>query len=296
MNILTNHTWILALIALTCFSCQSEYEKEIQSWQQSRFDELKAPFGWPSVVGLYWVRNSMAYFGSGEGNDFMIPGNAPSGFGRIMDYDTAYYMIAYYSLRVQVAGETATKIRMLTDKEEGGPTKASWKNYQWHLIERGDKTFLRVQDSLSQYRNSLTHIPHYPINERWKIPAKFTPADSTERINYDNIIDMSFEKAFAGYLEFELGNQAYRLKAMHNDDESYFVIFSDHTTGEDTYGGGRYLYPKRSDDSGMTYIDFNKAINPPCVFTPYATGPLPPKENHIDAAIVAGEKMLKLYD
>jgi len=89
---------------------------------------------------------------------------------------------------------------MLTDKEEGGPTKASWKNYQWHLIERGDKTYLRVQDSLSSNRSNLVNIPYYPIKEKWKIPAKFSPADSSEMIHYENVLDMSFEEPFLDIL------------------------------------------------------------------------------------------------
>lgn len=287
--------FLLCLVIGAFSSCTSEYEKSILEWQSERFAELSAPYGWPSVVGLYWMRNSMAYFGGRSGNDFMIPGNAPS-FGRIMDYDTAYYMIAHRSLRVQVNGETAGKVRMLTDKEEGGPIKASWRSYQWHLIERGEKTFLRMQDSLSPFRNKLVNIPYYPIDEQWKIQATFTPADSLDLIEYDNIIDMSFEEPFAGYLKFELNGNEYNLKAMENDDSSYFVIFSDETTGKDTYGGGRYIYPLKADENGITSIDFNKSINPPCVFTPFATCPLPPKENHIDVAIVAGEKMMKLYE
>jgi len=79
----------LCLLIGSLYSCTSEYQESIKTWQGDRFAELKAPYGWPSVVGLHWVRNSMAYFGGRPGNDFMIPGNAPS-FGRIMDYDTAY--------------------------------------------------------------------------------------------------------------------------------------------------------------------------------------------------------------
>jgi len=284
----------LYLLVAALTSCTSEYEKSMQTWQSERFAELSAPYGWPSVVGLYWVRNSIAYFGGRNGNDFLIPGNAPS-FGRIMNYDTAHYMIAHRSLRVQVNGETAGKVRMLTDKEKGGPTKASWKSYKWHLIERGDKTFLRMQDSLSPYRSKLLSIPYYSIDETWKVQASFIPADSTDLIEYNNVLDMTFKEPFSGYLEFELNGEKYKLKAMDNDEESYFLIFSDETNGEDTYGGGRYIYPSKADDTGMTYIDFNKSINPPCVFTPYATCPLPPKENHIDIAIVAGEKMVKMY-
>jgi uncharacterized protein (DUF1684 family) len=37
-------------------------------------------------------------------------------------------------------------------------------------------------------------------------------------------------------------------------------------------------------------LDFNRAINPPCAFTPFATCPLPPKENQLPIAVTAGEK------
>ena len=243
--------WSLVVMMVMIWGgCTSDYEREIQQWRTERFDELKAPYGWPSVVGLYWVRNSMAYFGGPEGNDFLVPGNAPS-FGRIMDYDTAHYMIAYYSLRVQLDGETVTKVRMLTDQEEGGPSRASWRNYQWHLIERGEKTFLRMQDSLSIYRTNLTEIPYFPIKDKWKVPAKFTPADSSDRLEYDNILDMSFKDSFAGYLDFVLEGKNYRLK-VKEDSSSYLVIISDETNGISTYGGGRYIYPPLSDDNGNT--------------------------------------------
>ena len=285
--------FIFTGVLMSIISCQSAFEKEIESWRLERINELKTPFSWPSTVGLYHVRNSMAYFGGREGNDFMVPGNAPS-FGRIMDYDTAFYMIAHKSLRVQLDGESVGKVRMLTDQEEGGPSVASWRNYQWYLIERGPKTFLRMQDSLSSYRLNLTSIPYFPIREKWKIDATFTPADTTDRIEYENILDMKFNEAFAGYLSFQLKGKDYRLK-VKEDGASYFVIFSDETTGLTTYGGGRYIYVDKANKDGKTFIDFNKAINPPCVFTPYATCPLPAKENHIDIEIVAGEKMMKLY-
>ncbi len=297
MNPILNRLYfVIGIISLLSIcSCKSSYEKDIIKWQKERFEELKAPYGWPSVVGLYWIRNSMAYFGHQEGNDFILPETAPSGFGRIMDYDTAYYMIAHYSLRVQLDGETVTKVRMLTDQEEGGPSEASWRSLRWHIIERQDKAYLRVKDSLSQYRANLTEIPYFSINPNFRVDAKFTPADTSDRVNYENIIGMSFSDSFAGYLDFQLLGKEYRLKALENDDNSYFVIFSDETTDHSTYGGGRYIYPLKADENGMTTLDFNKAINPPCVFTPYATCPLPPEENFLPVEIVAGEKMIKLY-
>jgi uncharacterized protein (DUF1684 family) len=69
-----------------------------------------------------------------------------------------------------------------------------------------------------------------------------------------------------------------------------FVIFSDETSGSETYPTGRYLYVNYPDKTGMTEIDFNFAYNPPCAFTAFATCPIPPKVNRLPLALRVGEK------
>ncbi len=68
------------------------------------------------------------------------------------------------------------------------------------------------------------------------------------------------------------------------------MIFGDRTNGAETYGAGRFVYAERP-RGGRSILDFNKAYNPPCVFTPYATCPLPPAQNKLpDPRSTAGEK------
>ncbi|HYN00995.1 MAG TPA: DUF1684 domain-containing protein, partial [Vicinamibacteria bacterium] len=70
--------------------------------------------------------------------------------------------------------------------------------------------------------------------------------------------------------------------------EQLFFILRDQTSGKETYGAGRFLYadlPK----AGKVVLDFNKAYNPPCAFTPYATCPLPPPQNWMPVRVEAGE-------
>jgi uncharacterized protein len=74
------------------------------------------------------------------------------------------------------------------------------------------------------------------------------------------------------------------------EDNSLFVIFGDKTNKTQTYGAGRFLIAEQPDNEGFTYLDFNKSYNPPCAFTPYATCPLPPKQNQLSVSITAGEK------
>ena len=296
MNTLLKLVVFYLLISLW-MSCQDDYQERTESWQAERLVELRAPYAWPSVVGLYGLTETDMTFGSAEDNDLIIEGDAPDHIGQITYQEGGYYQSLAHGLDVTLDDKKInSEIRLLTDKDDDGPTIISWENYQWHLIRRDEDTYLRVKDTLSTYRSKLTTIPYYPISQKWNIPAQFTPADSSDRIVYANILNMTFNHAFAGYLDFEIDNEPYRLKAMESDEHSYFVIISDQTTGFETYDGGRYLYPKRADSDGHTYIDFNRAENPPCVFTPYATCPLPPVDNHIDVKIEAGEQKMLLYE
>ena len=153
-----------------------------------------------------------------------------------------------------------------------------------------------MKDTLSPYRQALTTIPSYPLDESFKVSARKIAFNGKEdTVSYRNILDMTITNPVAAYLSFEWQGEEYTLTALEDDDETYFVMINDLTTGEETYGGGRYLYPDRVDSSGVTILDFNKLINPPCVFTPYATCPLPPEENTLPFAIRAGEMNLKLY-
>jgi uncharacterized protein (DUF1684 family) len=72
------------------------------------------------------------------------------------------------------------------------------------------------------------------------------------------------------------------------EDEKLFIIFRDETSGKSTYGAGRFLYAD-APVNGKVILDFNRAYNPPCAFTAYATCPLPPRQNRLQVSVEAGE-------
>ena len=296
---LRSYSHLLTVLVLINFGCgQPEppgYDQEQLDWRENRLKEIKGPYAWPSVVGLYPLDKSLIYFGKSPSNEILLQGPAPSSFGSLQIYEDSVVMDSYKNLSVHVNGIPKARARLLTDMDEEGPTKASYKSLEWYIIKRQDKHFLRVKDTMSTFRTNLSSIPYFDIDETYKVKAQFIAADSNDRITYKNILGMDFNVSYAGTLEFTINGQKQSLRALHSDDDTYFVIFSDMTTGEETYGGGRYLYPKKADEFGETWLDFNTAINPPCVFTPYATCPLPPKGNHLDIRVAAGEKYLKLF-
>ena len=94
-----------------------------------------------------------------------------------------------------------------------------------------------------------------------------------------------------GYVTFTVNGETVRLEPIQDspDDRELFFIFRDATGGETTYPPGRFLVAD-SPVEGKVVLDFNKAYNPPCAFTPFATCPLPPPQNRLKVKIEAGEK------
>jgi uncharacterized protein (DUF1684 family) len=93
-----------------------------------------------------------------------------------------------------------------------------------------------------------------------------------------------------GLIEFSVEGRSHSLRPLVGDadDTSGLIIFKDLTSESETYAAGRYLSVEL--DGDRVELDFNRAYNPPCAFTPYATCPLPPRENHLELAVRAGER------
>lgn len=286
---------ILFLGVLFFVSCQDTYVQSIEQWRTDRYRELKAPYGWPSVTGLFHLRNTYGYFGRSDQNDFIIP-NGPSSFGILKKTDTAIVMTTYQSVPVMIDSQIVRKAVLYSDRHPKGPTIASYQSIQWHVIERDSQFYLRVKDTLSPYRQALEPLPYFPIDRKYVIKALKTEHSSRPKtITYKNVLGMEITNPVAAYLSFEWEGKNYELTALENDEQTYFVMVHDATTGNDTYGGGRYLYPEKANEAGEVTLDFNKLFNPPCVFTPYATCPIPPESNHLPFPIHAGEKVIHLY-
>lgn len=133
-------------------------------------------------------------------------------------------------------------------------------------------------------------IERFTVDPAWRLTARFEPADSLHTIPVTNIIGQTTPQRCPGAVVFAWEGKTYRLDALDGGDD-LFIIFSDATSGHETYGGGRFLYAPKPSAEGKVVLDFNKAYNPPCVFTPYATCPLPPSQNQLPIAVHAGEKV-----
>lgn len=294
-------SYLISLSFLLLISCNSsleekgsaEYFNEIKNWHKKRVKNLKKENGWLNLVGLYWLKEGENKFGSDKSNDIDFPIGKSSPFiGSFFLKDSVVTIKVNSGVEVFLENcEQVTKMELKHDLQPS-TTILDHGSLRFFVIKRGKRFGIRLRDLDAELVKKFTGIETYPINSDWKIEAKFESYNPSKIISVPNIIGTIDEEKSPGALIFSIDNEEYKLDVL-DAGKSYFVIFADETSGNETYGGGRFLYVDKPDSSGKIYIDFNKAYNPPCVFTKYATCPLPPKQNHLKIEITAGEKMFE---
>ncbi len=265
------------------------YLKEIRDWQQKRLQSLKAENGWLSLAGLYWLNEGKNTFGADSSNAVIFPKDkAPAFMGTFILDKSEVFIKVYPGIEVLFAGKPLAAMKIFGNGLSD-PVTLSYGSLSWFIIRRGNQFGVRLRDSENPALRQFQGIESYPIDPKWKVEARLEPYDPPKTVPIQNVLGMVTDERSPGVLAFDLNGRTFRLEALEEADE-LFIIFSDETSGNETYGMGRYLYTRKPASNGKTVLDFNKAYSPPCAFTEYATCPLPPAKNHLPIKITAGEK------
>jgi uncharacterized protein (DUF1684 family) len=268
------------LILATMVACKG-YEKEIDKYRAERVANLKRDYGWLSVVALLPLQEGA--------NDVALPSNPPKHAqihlqqGRVtLDPDASF----------TIDNKPVTAPAELhNDTEDAGYTTVHYGKIAFFIHKVGDKFGVRVKDPDSDRRKNFKGLQYFPTDRKYRVEARFEPYNPPKHIQMPNVSGITTDEVSPGALVFTLDGREFRIDPiLEQGTKDYFIIIRDQTSGRETYGGARYLYASPPDASGKTIVDFNKAYNPPCAFTPYATCPLPPPQNRLPIRIEAGEK------
>ena len=292
--------WLLVLLlAPLLFYCEKnssdtgkEYKQEVDKWHQQRIESLKESDSWLTLAGLYPLANGNQSFGSDSSNSIVFPEKAADQIGILTKNGQKFTVEINDGVTVWNNGQKIEKTTLnITAGDKA--TVLRHKSLIWYIIERRDAYYLRLKDRQHPNLTAFEDIDRFPVSGEWKIQATFEPFEKPRAIRIPDILGETYRDTAFGMLRFTKGGKEYRLAPLGHPtkDESFFVIFADGTNGGSTYSGGRYLYVPTPGNDGTTYIDFNKSYNPPCVFTDYATCPLPPEQNRLGLKVTAGEMM-----
>ena len=265
-------------------------EADVMKWREGRVSRLRGDEGWLTVVGLEWLKPGANVVGSAETSDVHLPASAPARVGTILlEKGTVRFEPAAGS-GATIGGKPAASVNMVADVD-GNPTVIEVGSVRFFVIRRGDQYGVRIRDRESEARKNFHGIDYYPIDAKWRVNARFEPYSPMKKIPITNVLGMTEDMESPGALVFEVDGKSMRLDpVLEEGTEELFIIFGDTTNGRETYGAGRYLYAPKPGADQRTIVDFNKSYNPPCVFTDFATCPLPPQQNKLPVAVTAGEK------
>ncbi|MCI0569169.1 MAG: DUF1684 domain-containing protein [Myxococcaceae bacterium] len=267
---------------------KTDIEAETRAWHTRRLERLTAEDGWLSLVGLAWLKPGDNAAGSGEGLAVSLPKSAPAQLGAFRLEGEKVHFQPAPGVAVTVGGKPFAGGVLRTDAE-GEPDVVRWGSLRLHAIRRGERTGIRVRDSEAEARRTFHGIPTYPAQAKWRVEARLEPAKEARMLQVPTVMGTVEPMPSPGTLVFQLDGKEYRLDPALEGNQ-LFVIFADETNRTDTYGAGRFLYADVPEKDGKVVLDFNRAYNPPCAFSKYATCPLPPKQNRLKVRIEAGEK------
>lgn len=276
------------LLALTMQT--SSYKADIEKFRADRAVEIGNPTGWAALVGLHWITEGEVVVGADPVSGIRLTGpSAPGRLGTLtVTGDNVHFRVST-GVDAFVKGQQVYEIDM---KAGAGPDEGlKVGGLTMVLVRRGDRRALRVWDAKAPNRLALKGLNWMPIDQKWRLDAKFIPhPDSQPRMKIQNVIGETVDMKNPGSVVFTVAGKEYSLEALLETDNAreLFFIFKDGTSDKTTYGAGRYLYTPLPKD-GHVDLDFNKAKNPPCAFTDFATCPLPPSKNRLTLPVMAGE-------
>ena len=263
------------------------YTASIKHFDSLRVKALTAQNGWLNLAGLYWLKPGDNSFGSAPSNQLVFKHkNMPVVLGK---FKVAGTRVSFeFDKAVTKFPNDYSEELVLFDPTNKTDTSVHFNQFMWSVIIREDKIGVRFRDLKNPALAAFKGNKRFAINQTWNLPAKLLPPNPSG-LFITNVLGQTTAEDYAGKISFEYQGKNYVLDAISEGPGDLFVVFGDATNGINTYHTGRFMYVPRPDTNGNTFIDFNKAFNPPCAYTPYATCPIPPKQNILPFKVTAGE-------
>ncbi|WP_449467254.1 DUF1684 domain-containing protein [Stenotrophomonas humi] len=293
---------VLLLLALA--ACKQEgnpflldsrqYHRDVEQWRSQRIARLRAPDGWLSYIGSGRLKKGSYQVGSAPTNDVVLP-DGPEQLGTLdIGADGAVVINGQAGTGATLNGKPLRQAT-LQPVMEGVPdaSRIQMGSGEFYLVRTGTVLGWRYRDAGSTRRRDFRGIDYFPVETRWRVEAQWHPFPEALKAVLLTSIGTPLQATVPGEAVFEINGRSHRLQPVLDEDapasRRFFFIFSDRTSGRETYGGARYLYAAAPQD-GKLVLDFNLALNPPCALTPHVVCPIAPAVNRLDLAVTAGEK------
>ncbi len=266
------------------------FEEEEKAWQKEQDEKMRAPDGWLTIAGLFWLEEGPNSFGTSSECKIQLPqDSAPAVAGSFFYRSGKVTVRAQEGVPLRVNDVLITQSSLKSDAE-GGLDTVALKDLRMWIISRSGRRAVRLRDfNHSAWKNSHS-LEFFAPDPKYKILADYILHEEPKTISVETEIGTTTEMVSPGYVKFALDGRELKLIGFSQGPKNLFIIFKDLTNGVETYEASRFMSAEILEGGDKVNLNFNRAYNPPCAFTPHATCPLPPPENILDVRIAAGEK------
>ena len=277
---------ILCVPVLSIQPPDTAYLQSFEKWKSELVDDLKQ--NWLVLAGLFWLKPGANTFGSGSDNAIVLP-SGPAHAGVFKLEGDAVSVELEKGTQAKIDGQSVVQAKLQADVT-GKPTVIEMGSLRMYVIQRGSRVGIRLKDLNSEAARNYAEPIFFPLDMTYRVTGTFVPSDGKKTVDVPNVLGDVTPTPIAGEVHFKVNGQDLTLTALSGDPaKGLSFVMGDLTGKTETYPGGRFLDTDPVVD-GKVVVDFNRAYNPPCAVTPYATCPLAPKENRLPVAISAGEK------
>ncbi len=282
---------ITAALVFAMFACfvaadDSSYQRSVEKWRQDYEQKLTSDTGWLTVAGLFWLREGKNSFGSGLGNDMVLPTRVPATAGYFDFHAGKTVVHVNPGVSITLNGKAVETAELLPDTQKH---RLVIGDLMLYVHASGERFAIRLKDKNSKLRRDFTGLHWFPVSETYRVTAHYVPFPAPRKVEIETVMGDREHLTLSGYVTFRLNEQEYRLDAEQDDSGGLSFVFRDLTSATETYQASRFLDTDAPKD-GTVILDFNEAYNPPCAYNPYTTCPLPSPGNRLHVAIPAGEK------
>jgi uncharacterized protein (DUF1684 family) len=269
------------------------YAQSIETWRQARQRRLTSETGWLTIAGLHWLQEGENSIGTDPSNDIVLTvDSAPARVGLFTLEKNVATFQTEQGVEVFQKGKKVQTVRFEAGTASDPLTVGRLS--MW-VHKSGERFAIRLRDPEHALRKTFSGLGWFPIDVAYRVQARFEPYDNPKSVPMLNVLGDLEQFTSPGRVVFELRGETLHLEPVISEENDLFFVFRDGTSGKETYGAARFLHadmPQNGQD-GQVLLDFNKAYNPPCVFNPFTTCPLPSKDNRLGLRIEAGELMYK---
>ncbi|MBL9148347.1 MAG: DUF1684 domain-containing protein [Phycisphaerae bacterium] len=267
-------------------------------WHEGRITRLTATDGWLTLVDLAFLTDGVWSFGSDPSCRLhYVHATAPRVGAFVVEGDVVNFAVdldarGHPAALVTADDRPIDTIALVAD-DKGSPTVLKNGPITVTLVRRNGALAFRVKDNESPTRTQFAGIERFPFDPTLVVAATVEPAPSGATVSITNVKGFTADEPLVATLRGTVAGVPFAFAATAGGGDRLFVVFGDETNGRETYGGGRFIdidAPVGGAGDSRVTIDFNRAYNPPCSFTAFATCPTPPVSNRLPVPIRAGER------